>query len=98
MFVGMYMAFFLSHRRYWARLVPVLDAAGAATGRYEFIVAGAARRHQYAFDEEFVSLKEVLVAAFGDGESTKDRARALRDARRQQKSTESAPPTTKEST
>lgn len=101
MFVGMYMAFFLSHRRYWARLVPVLDAAGAATGGYEFIVAGAARRHQYAFDEEFVSLKEVLVAAFGDGESTKDRARALRDARRQQKSSTteaSAPPTTKEST
>ena len=99
MFVGMFMAFFLSHRRYWARLTPVFNEDGVASGSYELVVAGAARRHQYAFDEEFVSLKEVLVAAFGTGDTAKDRARALRDARRLQKSTAApAAPTTKEST
>ncbi|HEY1098602.1 MAG TPA: hypothetical protein VGF99_06725, partial [Myxococcota bacterium] len=76
-------------------------------GRYELIVAGAARRHQYAFDEEFTGIKDVLVAAFGAGDTAKDRARALRDARAKQKqqqaergtsTTETESPTTKEST
>ena len=75
MFVGMFMAFFMSHRRYWARLI-------AAEGGYDLVVAGAARRHQYAFDEEFAAVKDVLATAFGEAESTKDRARALRDARK----------------
>ncbi len=76
MFFGMFMAFFMSHRRYWSRIVPRED------GKYDLIVAGAARRHQYAFAEEFEKIRAVLVAAFGEGESTKDRARALRDKRR----------------
>lgn len=76
MFVGMFMAFFMSHRRYWARLVPTEN------GSYEFVLAGAARRHQYAFEEEFAAVKDVLVTAFGEGDSQKDRARALRDARK----------------
>lgn len=75
MFLGMFMAFFMSHRRYWARLAP------AAEGQLELVVAGAARRHQYAFGEEFGRLREVLVLAFGEGEKTADRARALRDKR-----------------
>ena len=78
MFVGMFMAFFMSHRRYWARLVEV-------DGKVELVVAGAARRHQYAFDEEFQKIREILEAAFGKGETTADRARALREARKQQK-------------
>ncbi len=84
MFVGMYMAFFLSHRRYWARLVPV-EGKG-----FELVVAGAARRHQYAFDEEFQTINEILVSAFGDGTSTKDRAKALREARARAKGTGAA--------
>ena len=98
MFVGMFMAFFMSHRRYWARIVPIVDDAGVATGRYDVVVAGAARRHQYAFDEEFAEINEVLVAAFGAATSTRDRARALRDARRLQKSTDASTPTPKEPT
>lgn len=78
LFTGMFMAFFLSHRRYWARVIE-------KDGSYEFVVAGAARRHQYAFDEEFVKIREILEAAFGKGESTADRARALRDARQKKK-------------
>lgn len=81
LFVGMFMAFFLSHRRYWARFVTGAD------GSVEVIVAGAARRHQYAFDEEFAKIREVLEAGLGKSESTADRARALRDARKQQHST-----------
>jgi len=49
MFVGMYMAFFMSHRRYWARLKKTDKGV-------EVMVAGAARRHQYAFEEEFDAL------------------------------------------
>jgi cytochrome c biogenesis protein len=75
LFVGMFMAFFLSHRRYWARFVTKDD------GTTELVVAAAARRHQYAFDEEFAKIREVLEAGLGKGESTADRARALRDAR-----------------
>lgn len=78
MFVGMYMAFFMSHRRYWARLRPIENGA---TNQYEFIVAGAARRHQYSFEEEFAKMREALVAVFG-GSSTADRARALREQRK----------------
>ena len=93
MFVGMFMAFFMSHRRYWARLV-------AADGGHEFVVAGAARRHQYAFDEEFAAVKDVLVTAFGETESTKDRARALRDARKKAAAADitAAPPSAPSST
>lgn len=82
MFVGMFMAFFMSHRRYWARVVESKDQPGS----YEFIVAGAARRHQYAFDEEFQKIREILETGFGKVESTADRARALRDARKAAKS------------
>jgi hypothetical protein len=51
----------------------------------DFVVAGAARRHQYAFDEEFAKIRELLELAFGKGESVADRARALRAARQKQK-------------
>lgn len=79
MFVGMFMAFFMSHRRYWARVTPRADGSGAL----DLVVAGAARRHQYAFNEEFEKVSAVLTAAFGAPEpSTLDRARALRDKRR----------------
>lgn len=83
MFIGMFMAFFMSHRRYWARLSPASD------GKLELVVAGAARRHQYAFADEFERLREILVLAFGEGEKTADRARALRDKRRVAKLSES---------
>jgi cytochrome c biogenesis protein len=75
MFVGMYMAFFLSHRRYWAR------ATTLANGTLEVVFGGAARRHQYAFEEEFSGLNELWTAAFGAAESKADRARALRAQR-----------------
>lgn len=74
MFLGMYMAFFMSHRRYWARLRPTGE------GRYELIIAGAARRHQYAFEEEFGKIRERLVAVFGADDKAA-RARELRDKR-----------------
>jgi cytochrome c biogenesis protein len=77
MFTGMFMAFFMSHRRYWARVTPRAD------GAVDVVVAGAARRHQYAFAEEFDKIAAVLTAAFGAPElSTADRARALREKRR----------------
>jgi cytochrome c biogenesis protein len=77
MFCGMFMAFFMSQRRYWARVSPRDD------GSLDVVVAGAARRHQYAFADEFDKIKDVLSAAFGAPElSTADRARALRDKRR----------------
>jgi cytochrome c biogenesis protein len=79
MFIGMFMAFFMSQRRYWARLTEVPG------GELELVVAGAARRHQYAFAEEFAKIEEVLVAAFGKGQRTADRARALRDKRKAEK-------------
>lgn len=82
MFLGMFMAFFMSQRRYWARLSPRDD------GALELVVAGAARRHQYAFAEEFEKIREVLVTAFGTGESVADRARALREKRRAAKAEE----------
>jgi cytochrome c biogenesis protein len=74
LFVGMYMAFFMSQRRYWARLKP------AGEGKYELIIAGAARRHQYAFEEEFGKIRERLVSVFGADDKAA-RARALRDKR-----------------
>jgi cytochrome c biogenesis protein len=79
MFAGMFMAFFMSQRRYWARLAPRPDLG---PDKLELIVAGAARRHQYAFAEEFEKMREVLVTAFGAGQTTADRARALRERRR----------------
>jgi cytochrome c biogenesis protein len=74
LFFGMYMAFFMSQRRYWARLKDLGD------GKLELIVAGAARRHQYAFEEEFGRIKDKLGEVFGV-DDTADRARALRDKR-----------------
>ena len=85
LFVGMFMAFFMSHRRYWARLITGAD------GNVELIVAGAARRHQYAFDEEFAQIREVLEAGLGKSESTADRARALREARKAQLANKTSP-------
>lgn len=76
LFIGMAMAFLMSHRRYWARLAPAGD------GKLELVVAGAARRHQYVFGEEFARLRAALVEAFGEGDRTADRARALREQRR----------------
>jgi cytochrome c biogenesis protein len=73
MFIGMYMAFFMSQRRYWARLKDL------GNGKHELVIAGAARRHQYAFEEEFGKIRTLLVQAFG--ESSDDKARALRDQR-----------------
>ena len=59
MFVGMYMAFFMSHRRYWARLTRKPD------GNFRATVAGAARRHQYVFEEEFEALIKGLAEVPG---------------------------------
>ena len=61
-------------------------------GSYELVVAGAARRHQYAFEEEFQTINEILVSAFGGSSSAKDRARALRDARAKAKAGGTPPP------
>lgn len=81
MFAGMFMAFFMSQRRYWGRIVERAD------GMIDVVIAGAARRHQYAFNEEFDKIKEVLSDAFGAPEpSTAERARALREQRRGQSS------------
>lgn len=85
LFAGMFTAFFMSHRRYWARIVE-------SNGKYELIVAGAARRHQYSFDEEFAKIREILEAGFGVQESTADRARALRDARKNKKNASPSAP------
>lgn len=82
MFLGMYMAFFMSHRRYWARLIELEG------GKLELIVAGAARRHQYAFEEEFGKIREKLSAAFGASDA--DRARALREQRKREKAARAA--------
>ncbi|MBI5496933.1 MAG: cytochrome c biogenesis protein ResB [Deltaproteobacteria bacterium] len=53
MFIGMYMAFFMSHRRYWLRLQKAKDG-------WEVTVAGASRRHQLAFEEEMDALLKTL--------------------------------------
>lgn len=76
MFFGMYMAFFMSQRRYWGRIVPNGD------GTLELTVAGAARRHQYAFEEEFGKLQSALEKVFGKEVSLAERARALRQQRK----------------
>jgi cytochrome c biogenesis protein ResB len=79
MFLGMFMAFAMSHRRYWARIAP-------AGGGADIVIAGAARRHQHAFGEEWGLIDEVLGLAFGKTESTADRARALRERRKAEQS------------
>jgi len=84
MFVGMYMAFFMSQRRYWGRLSERPD------GKLELVVAGAARRHQYAFEEEFAKIRDALSEVFGAEESVADRARALREQRRREKEARAA--------
>ncbi|MCP4499349.1 MAG: cytochrome c biogenesis protein ResB [Deltaproteobacteria bacterium] len=78
-FVGMFMAFFMSHRRYWMRITPKED------GTFVFEYAGAARRHQYAFEDEFKVKQDELIAAFGKEESKADRAKRLRDERKRAK-------------
>lgn len=47
MFVGLYMAFVMNHRRYFARIKPMPE------GDYEVWMAGQARRHLYAFQDEY---------------------------------------------
>lgn len=79
MFIGMYMAFFMSQRRYWGRLKPLEN------GQWEMVLAGAARRHQYAFEEEFQKVQARGVELFGAEKSVADRARELRAKRRAEK-------------
>src|SRR5207244_12736067 len=55
MFVGMFMAFFMSHRRYWSRLSERPD------GKWDLVVAGAARRHQDAFADDIEKRSDVLL-------------------------------------
>jgi len=81
MFVGMFMAFFMSHRRYWMRIRKV----DGDDDKYVFEYAGAARRHQYAFEDEFNGKQDELIAAFGKEESKADRARRLREERKRAK-------------
>jgi cytochrome c biogenesis protein len=76
MFIGMYMAFFMSQRRYWGRIQPLEN------GKWEIILAGAARRHQYAFEEEFQKVQVRAVELFGAQKSVAQRARELREKRR----------------
>jgi cytochrome c biogenesis protein len=56
MFFGLYMAFCMSHRRYYARIRKRED------GTCELTMAGIARRHLYAFGDEFAKLVERLNA------------------------------------
>lgn len=59
MFVGMYIAFFMSHRRYWLRVNPLKD------GTAEVTMAGSAKRHVHAFEEEYLGMVEALSAVAG---------------------------------
>lgn len=61
MFVGLYVAFFMSHRRYWLRMERRED------GSQQITLAGAAKRHAYAFEEEFVALTTRLAGLPGVG-------------------------------
>jgi cytochrome c biogenesis protein ResB len=47
LFMGMYMAFFMNHRRYWARLMKLPD------DEWELALVGIAKRHPYQFEDEF---------------------------------------------
>ena len=47
MFIGMYMAFFMNHRRYWGRLLALPN------GSWEAALVGVAKRHPYQFEDEF---------------------------------------------
>ena len=47
MFLGLYMAFAMSHRRYYARLKLLEE------GKWELVLAGSVRRHVAAFSDEF---------------------------------------------
>ncbi len=53
MFSGMYMAFFMSQRRYWIR-------ARERDGEIQITLAGAARRHQESFAEEYKRFESFL--------------------------------------
>jgi cytochrome c biogenesis protein len=70
MFVGMVLAFSMSHRRYWLRMRREED------GRSLVLVAGAARRHLYAFQDEFVALVAALQAVPGARLVAQDQAQA----------------------
>ena len=52
MFIGMYMAFFMNHRRYWGRLMALPNGEG---GRFSRV----AKRHPYQFEDEFKRFAEV---------------------------------------
>jgi cytochrome c biogenesis protein len=47
LFLGMYMAFFMNHRRYWARLMKLPN------DEWEVALVGIAKRHPYQFEDEF---------------------------------------------
>jgi cytochrome c biogenesis protein len=51
MFVGLYMAFIMNHRRYFARVRPNDD------GTWEVFVGGQARRHLYSFQDEYKAVE-----------------------------------------
>ena len=53
MFFGMYMAFFMNHRRYWGRLKPLEN------GEWEVAVVGTAKRHPYQFEDEFKKYNQI---------------------------------------
>jgi len=52
MILGLYVAFFMSHRRLWLRLAPVADKPE----RLELVFVGNANKNQPAFDTEFQGL------------------------------------------
>ena len=52
MFIGMYMAFFMNHRRYWGRLKQLEN------GSWEVALVGTAKRHPYQFEDEFKKYKK----------------------------------------
>ena len=52
MILGLYVAFFMSHRRLWLRLAPVADKPE----RLELVFVGNANKNQPAFDTEFQEL------------------------------------------
>lgn len=54
MFVGLYMAFGMNHRRYLARILPNAD------GSYSVQLAGQARRHLYAFQDEWKKIESQI--------------------------------------
>jgi len=54
MFVGLYMAFVMNHRRYFARIRPIEN------GEYEATLGGQARRHLYSFQDEYKVIEKQI--------------------------------------